>query len=78
MLLFFLGKYLGVVLMDHKKDVYLFVCLFIYLFFASHPWHIEVPSLGAALELQLPAYATATVMWDPSRICDPHHSSQQC
>ena len=28
-------------------------------------------------ELQLPAYTTATAMWDPSRICDLHHSSHQ-
>ena len=26
-------------------------------------------------ELQLPAYATATATGDPSRICNPHHSS---
>ena len=31
-------------------------------------------------ELQLPPYATATAtaMQDPSRVCDLHHSSQQC
>ena len=28
-------------------------------------------------ELQLLAYATATAMWDQSRICDSHHSSPQ-
>ena len=28
-------------------------------------------------ELQLPAYTTATATWDPSCICDLHHSSQQ-
>ncbi len=27
--------------------------------------HIEVPRLGVELELQLPAYTTATVMRDP-------------
>ena len=26
---------------------------------------------------ELPAYARATAMWDPSCICDPHHSSRQ-
>ena len=33
-----------------------FVCLFLGL----HPWHIEVPSLGVEMELQLPAYGIAT------------------
>ena len=36
-----------------------------------------VPRLGVESELQMPAYATATAKWDPSHICDPHHSSQQ-
>ena len=34
--------------------------------------------LGVEVELQLPAYTTATATPDPSRICDLHHSSQQC
>ena len=32
---------------------------------------------GVKLKLQLPTYATATVMWDPSHACDLHHSSWQ-
>ena len=39
---------------------------------------MEVPRLGVELELQLPAYATATAMPDPSHICDLHHSSWPC
>ena len=39
---------------------------------------MKVPRLGVESELQLPAYATATAMQDPSSICDLHHSSQQC
>ena len=31
---------------------------------------MEVPGLGVELELQLPAYAIATAMLDPSRILD--------
>ena len=38
---------------------------------------MEVPRLGVELELQLPAHTTATAMWDPSLVCDLHHSSQQ-
>ena len=43
-----------------------------------HLWHMEVPRLGAELELEPPAYTIATVTWDLSRVCDLHHSSQQC
>ena len=38
---------------------------------------MEVPRLGVELELQLPAYATATAMTDPSCVYDLHHSSRQ-
>ena len=64
-----------------------FVCLFVCLFFVFSSFgprlqHMEVPKLGLELELQLPAYTTATAaataMPDPSRACDLHHSSRQC
>ena len=40
---------------------------------------MEIPRLGVASELQLPAYATATAtaMQDLSQVCNLHHSSQQ-
>ena len=38
---------------------------------------MEVPRLGVKLELQLPAYTTATAKQDPSHVCDLHHGSQQ-
>ena len=38
---------------------------------------MEVPRLGVQLELQLPAYTTATITRDPSCVCDLHHSSRQ-
>ena len=44
----------------------------------SHLQHMEVPSLGFELELQLPAYATATATQDPGHVCDLDHSSWQC
>ena len=48
------------------------------LFFSGpHLGHMEVPRLGVQLELQLPAYTTATAMPDPSCVCDLHHSQQQ-
>ena len=37
-----------------------------------------IPRLGVEVELQLPAYTTATAMRDVSHVCDPHHSSLQC
>ena len=39
-------------------------------FSGLHLWHMEVPRLGFKLELQLPAYTTATAMHDLSCICD--------
>ena len=39
---------------------------------------MEVSRLGAELEPQLPAYATATAMGDPSHVKDRHCSSWQC
>ena len=38
---------------------------------------MEVPSLEIKSELQLLAYATITATWDPSHVCNPHHSSWQ-
>ena len=54
----------------------LFVCFVFFL--GPHPWHMEVPRLGVKSELQLPAYATATAMWNFSCVCDLHHNSRQC
>ena len=34
--------------------------LFLFPFLGLHLWHMEVPRLGVELELQQPAYATAT------------------
>ena len=53
---------------------------FFFFFFCSlgpHPQYMEIPRLGVELELQLPAYTTATAMPDPSCICNLHHSSWQ-
>ena len=36
---------------------------------------MEVPRLEVKSELQLLAHATATATWDPSRVCNLHHSS---
>ena len=42
---------------------YTILCEFIFFFFSLfrvHTWHVEVPRPGVKLELQLPAYTTAT------------------
>ena len=63
-----------------RKFIYF---IFLY-FFVFYPFlgpllqHMEVPRLGVELELWRPAYARDTAMWDPSRVCDLHHSSRQC
>ena len=46
-------------------------------FLEPHPQHMAVPGLGVISKLQLPDYATATAMSDPSHICDLHCSSRQ-
>ena len=43
-----------------------------YFFLGLHPWHKEVPRLGFQLELQLPAYATATAPLDLSARSAPY------
>ena len=50
--------------------VWFFVFLDLYL------QHMEI--LRPGVELQLPAYTTAIATWDPSHVCDLHHSSWQC
>ena len=57
---------------------YLQLFFFFFFFFLPHSQHMEVPRLWVELELHLPAYTTATVMPDPSRVCDLHHSSWKC
>lgn len=49
-----------------------------YILFRVNLWHMEVPSLGDELELQLPAYTTATATPDPSHTCNLSHSLWQC
>ena len=44
-------------------------------FLGPHSQHMEVPRLGAELELPLLAYTIATATWDLSHICNLHHSS---
>ena len=53
------GRWLFFIL---KKSLIFFV------FLRLHLRHMDVPRLGVALELELPAYATAIVTWDPSRL----------
>ena len=45
-------------LLDFRPK-YMFTFCFVFPFLGPHPWHMEVPRLGAESELQLPAY-TAT------------------
>ena len=65
---------------DQEKDkVYPLLPLF---FFFScclgpHLQHKEFSRLGVKSELQLPACATVMALWDPSCLCNLHHSSWQ-
>ena len=57
---------------------FLFLFSFFWSFLGPHPWRMEVPRIGVRSELQLLAYAPATVMPDPSHVSDLHHSLWQC
>ena len=50
---------------------------FFFPFLGRHLHHMEVPRIGAELQLQLLTYTTATTTQDPSHICDLHHSLQR-
>ena len=60
---------------EHSVIFTLFLWSFVLL--GPHLKHMEVPRLGVELELQLPAYTTASAMLDLSPICDLHHTSGQ-
>ena len=49
-----------------------------FFFLGPHQQHMEVPRLGVRSELQLLPSATAIAAWDPSHVCNLHHSSRQC
>ena len=53
------------------------ITFFCFCFLGLYLWHMEVPRLGAQLELQLPVCTTATAARDPRCICSLHHSSCQ-
>ena len=58
----------------------IFICksfLCFTLLFRVAPVAYRNPRLGAEMELQLPAYAMATAMWDLSLAFDLYHSSWQ-
>ena len=57
---------------------FFFFFFFFFVYLGPHLWHMEVPRLGVELELQMPAYTTATATRDLSLICNLHHSSRQC
>ena len=66
-------------MLSHNKN-FSNVCLFMFLhflLFRPAPGAYGSSQVRGRLELQLPAYTTATVMWDPSHTCDLHHSLQQ-
>ena len=62
---------------EYNIFYFIFILFIFYFFSEPHPRHMEVPWLGAELELQLSAYTTVTAMRDPSHICDLHHSLRQ-
>ena len=58
--------------LTHTLISYTFLLLFFFL--RLNPQHMEVPRPGVVVELQLPAYATATATQDLSLVCDLQYS----
>jgi len=50
---------------------------FLFLLFRAKPAAYGISRIGIKSELQLLAYISTTATWDPSCVCDLHHSSQQ-
>ena len=50
---------------------------FFFFFLRPHLQHVEVPGLEVESKLQLLAYTISTATWDPSHVCNLHHSSWQ-
>ena len=78
--LFFFFFSLWFCLVRVPPEVICFFVCFCFCLFRATPKHVEVPRLGVRSEVQLPAHAIATAIAtsDPSRVCDPYHSSWQC
>ena len=53
-------------------NISILFCATFFFFLGLQVWHMEVPCLGIKLELQLPAFTTATAMQDLSCVCDLH------
>ena len=64
--------FISVVIVLLKFPLFFFLS---FIFLGPLPQHMEVLRLGVKLELQLPAYATATAIRDPSQVCKLHHNS---
>ena len=54
------------------KHNYFIIFIYLFSFLGPHSWHMEVPRPAVELELQLPAYASATTAARqlPSHVCD--------
>ena len=64
--------------MHRQNNNFPWLLFYLFAFFLGlNPWHMEVPRLGAELELQLSAYTTATATREPRHIFDLHHGSWQ-
>ena len=56
----------------------MFLSFFLFFSLRPHSQHMEVHRLWVQSELQLLVYTTAPATWDPSHVCNPHHTSQPC
>ena len=55
-------------------NLFLLFIFYVILFLGPHLRHMEFPRLEVRSELRLPAYTTATAMWNLSHACNTHSS----
>ena len=67
----------GIVIIIWTVTMIIFSFFFFFWFLGPYLWYMEVPKLRVELELKLPAYITATTIWNLSHVCVLHPSSWQ-
>ena len=67
-------SYSEILWVNLERNCFLF---FFFFFLGLHPWHMEFLRLRVDMELQPPAYVTATATWDLPCVYDLHHISRQ-
>ena len=63
---------------DHISFLILFFFFFSFFLFRATPMAYGSSQVRGLIGATAAGCTTATAMWDPSQVCNQHHSSQQC